>query len=152
MATYFASAISLGDIFRDVERMLLGTRNFISGAVAIGTTKTKVNLAAAIDYCIDGIMYHKAITNDCFAHSNVTVQPVSTTKYYMLCINSSGTGSIVQGNDAKLPPIPAGVCPVGYLKIVTAAATFTPGTDDHDKALVTVTYVNLSCVPAAALA
>ena len=163
MSTYYASALGLGDIFSSVERALLGTRNFTSGALAIGTSKPTVNLIAAVDYCIDGVLAHKAISVSLFTHTDVTVQPAYSTKAYLCCLDISGNELIVQGNlyttdaagttvtsstgPAKLPPVPAGYCAIGYVKIVTAATTFTPGTSDHDKAACTVTYVNLSCIP-----
>lgn len=137
---------TLKDITDAIMRFQLGTRCFISGAIAIGTTKPKVNLAAAIDYCIDNVLYHKAITNDCFVHTDVTVQAANTTKYYLLTINAAGTGAITQGTATALPDCPADSCPVGYLKIVTTA-TFTPATTNHDAAGITTTYTNLSQMP-----
>ena len=139
---------TLKDITDAILRFQLGTRNFISGALAIGATKPKVNLAAAIDYCIDNVIYHKAITNDLFVLTDVTVQAANTTKYYLLSINASGTGAITQGTATALPNCPVDQCPVGYLKIVTTAA-FTPATTDHDAAGITTTYVNLSQMPLA---
>lgn len=140
---------SLKDITDAIMRFQLGTRAFSSGALAIGGTKTKVKVAAAIQFCIDNINYVKAITDDVFTHTDVTVQAANTTKYYLLTLDSSGNGTITQGTSTALPDCPASQCPVGYLKIVTAATTFTPATDDHDKAAVTVTYVNLSQMPLA---
>jgi hypothetical protein len=144
---------SLKSITTAVQRFLLGTRAFTTGALAIGTTKSKIKTAAAINYCIDGIMYVKAATDDLFVFTDVTVQAISTTKYYLLCLDASGTATVISGTSTGLPAIPDGVCPVGYVKIVTSAAgTFVPATTLLDAAQVTATYVNLSCAPSAALA
>ena len=144
MSTYYASAIGLDDIFSDVLKKLHGTRCFQSPVLAIGTTVQKVKTTAAINYCIDGSMYTLGATDDAFTHTNVTQQPAYTTCYYLLSLNSAGTALITQGNfcttnsagtvvtsltgNAKLPPVPAGNCAVGYVKVVTVASVFTPAT------------------------
>lgn len=151
MATYNRGSgrPSLKDIVNQTLRTMMGTRCFISGQLAIGGIKTKVKLAAAVDYCINNVLYHKAITDNLFTHTDVTVQADGTTRYYLLSLDSSGDGTITQGTATDLPACPSGECPVGYLKIVCDGASFTPGTDDHDKASVTTTYVNLSQFPLA---
>ena len=129
-----------------------------SGGLAIGTTKTKVKTVNAINYTINGINYVKAGTDDLFVHTTTTVQPVLTTCYYLLCLDTSGNASIVKGtakltatlatDPAVLPAAPAGKCVVGALKIVCAnAATFTPATTNHDATDVTTTYFNLQRYP-----
>lgn len=138
-----------------VMRFLLGTRAFTAGLPTLGTTKSTVKTTAAINYCIDGIMYVKAATDDLFVFTDVTVQAISTTKYYLLCLNAAGTALIVNGavGSTKLPVAPDGYCPVGYVKITTSGAgTFVPGTTLLDAAQITDTYVDISCAPVAALA
>lgn len=141
-----SSKRTLADITDAIMRFQIGTRAFVSGALAIGGTTTKVKIAAAIDYCIDNVLYHKAITDDLFVHTDLTVQAANTTKYYLLTLNASGTALITQGTATALPACPADNCPVGYLKIVTTA-TFTPATTAHGAAGITTTYVNLSQMP-----
>ena len=52
----------------------------------------------------------------------------------------TGTGGI--------PALPAGYCPIGAIKVKTAAATtFTPGTTALDAAGLTVTFTDLSQLP-----
>ena len=158
-------AICLGDIVTEEVRRLLGNRNFISGALAVGSTTTKVNLASAVDYSIDGQLYHKAITADTFAHTNLGVQSADSTKYYLLSLDSAGTGLITPGNEVLtvnigvgggvvqpyLPKLASTQTPIGVIKVVTVAVTFAPGVDAHTKAGVTTTYFNLSCVPTSGL-
>lgn len=149
---------SLADITTTILRFLFGTRAFTCGLIAIGTTKSKIQTTAIINFCIDGISYVKAITDDLFVFTNVTVQPISSTRYYLLGLTAAGASSVTNGTAAeaaagKLPDCPAGVCPVGYVKVVTTAATtFVPATTLLDAAGVTATYVNLSCAPSGALA
>lgn len=138
---------TLTDITNAVMRAQIGTRNYLSGQLAIGGTATKVKLAAAIDFSIDNVLYHKAITDDFFVHTDLTVQAADTTKYYLLTIDASGDDHVTQGTATELPAVPADQCPVGYLKVVTVAVTFTPATDSHAKSGVTTTYVNLAQMP-----
>ena len=147
--------ISLRFICDAVMRFLLGTRAFTSGLIAIGTTKSKVKTTAIINYCIDGLLYAKAITDDLFVFTDVTVQAISTTKYYLLCLDAAGAALVVNGavGATTLPACPDGYCPVGYVKIATSGAgTFIPGTTLLDAAQVTDTYVDLSCAPVGDLA
>lgn len=141
--------ITVKSLVSAVMRFLIGTRAFTSGAIAIGTTKSKVKTAAAINFCIDGIMYLKAATDDLFVFTDLTVQADGTTKYYLLCLNAAGSALVVTGTATALPTCPDGYCPVGYLKIVCDGAAFTPATTLLDAAGVTATYVNLSTMPLA---
>jgi hypothetical protein len=151
---------NLLDINQATLRSLLGTRCYSAAACAIGTTKSKVKTTNAISYSIAGIMYAKAATDDFFVHTDVTVQPISTTRAYLLCIDAAGDALIVRetapivfspGNlgvtTGKLPALPAGYAPVGVLKIVTDATnTFTPATTLNDAAGITATYTDLACM------
>lgn len=139
----------LKDVESELMRAQLGTRAFGSGAIAIGTSKPTVKTVNAIPFCIDNVLYSKAGTDDLFVHTDLTVQAANSTKYYLLTLDSSGNAKITQGTSSALPDCPASECPVGYLKIVTGAATFTPATTNHDAANVTTTYVNLSQMPLA---
>ena len=158
-------ATGLADIQDATLRALLANCNYSNAGLAIGTTKSKVKTANAIDYTIDGIFYSKAATDDLFVHTDVTVQAVGTTKLYALCLDASGNASIIAGpvtqtvdgitytlKAGQLPPIPATKCLVGVLKIVTDAThTFTPATTLNDAAGITATYINVARVPAAQL-
>lgn len=156
-------ATCLGDIGDLSLRTLLGNRCMGNAGIAIAATKSKVKTTNSIDYTIDGVFYTKAGTDNLFAHSDTTVQAADTTKYYALCLDASGTASIIAGlvsenvdgttynlSASLMPPIPVTLCCVGALKIVTDAThTFTPGTTLNDAAGITATYYNLSVVPAA---
>jgi hypothetical protein len=147
-------AISLEDELSDALRVLVGTRNFISGDIAIGGTTSKVKLATAVDYCINGVLYHKAITDNLFVLSGTTI-PASTTGRFLLCLDASGASVVVQGTattNGNLPEDANGfptACPVGEIKIVMGSGGgFTPGSTALTGGNVTsVTYTNLSCLP-----
>lgn len=159
------SAICLGDIDIAAVRNLLGNRCFTKAVCAIGGTVQKARTTATAEYCIDGQMYSKASTDDLFVFTDVTVQPISTTCFYALCLDASGSGSIINGtpvltasitagtDKALIPEIPSTKCCVGAIKVVTdATGTFVPATDGLNDAAVTDTYFNFSCVPTAGYA
>lgn len=153
-------APNIGDVVTEVLRILLGNRAWTSGAIAIGSNTAKVKTTVAIEYCIDGQAYSKAITDDLFVHTDLTVQAVATTKWYALSLDKAGNALITQGpavltanvtdltNKTALPKLAATQCMVGALKIVTVGSVFTPATTAHT----TITsYFNLSCVPTAGI-
>lgn len=155
-------AIGLGDVITAAVRNLLGNRCFTKAVCAIGTTVQKARTTATAEYCIDGIMYSKGSTDDLFVFTDLTVQPISTTAFYALCLDASGNGSIINGTPvstaaitagtakAYIPEIPGTKCCVGAIKVVTdGTGTFVPATDGLDDGAVTDTYYNFSCVPAA---
>lgn len=156
----------LADLVNATERILHGTRNFVTAAIAIGTNKAKVKTVAAIQYCINGFIYTKAATDDLFVFTTVApVQGLLTTCYYLLCLDAAGASVVVNGtpmltaaitatNYPTVPAIPVGTdgiptaCPIGIVKVVcAAAATFTPGTTLLDAANVTATYKDISVFP-----
>ena len=94
------------------------------------------------------------------------VQPISTTVYYVVALSLAGVVAVVQGGYAgqvvtlpqgvsftsagEMPAVPVGYAPIGYIKVVTnGATTFTPATTALDAAGLTVTYVDVSVLPAA---
>lgn len=155
-------AINLGDINTAALRNLLGNRCFTKAICAIGSNTAKAKTTATAEYCIDGVMYSKGATDDLFVFTDLTVQPISTTCFYALCLDSGGNASIINGTPvstaaitagtahAYIPEIPATKCCVGAIKVVTdGTGTFVPATDGLDDAAVTDTYYNFSCVPTA---
>lgn len=100
-------------------------------------------------------------------------QPVETTVYYLLSLNAAGTLAVSQGTylgqalafgsasgsdlakiltgTGAIPAEPDGYTAIGLMKVELAnAATFNPATTALDAADVTVTYYDLSRVPATA--
>lgn len=153
-------AISLGDVFHATLRNLLGNRCFVKGLLAIAGTKSKVKTVTnTVQYCIDGIMYEKAATDNLFVFTDVTSQPDLTTCFYAFCLDKDGNSVVVNGTPmltanlsaypAVLPLIPETACLIGAAKVVTSGAAFVPGTTLLDAGTVTTTLYNLSCVPVA---
>jgi hypothetical protein len=139
---------SLTDAQSAVMRTLLGTRCDSAAGLTIGSSSAAaLKIANTVQYSIGGVRY--SVTTEEVAFTDTTVQPISTTRYYVLAYNASGTGKIFNGtNSTDLPNIPATHCPVGYVKVVTdATGTFVPATDDLSDAAVTDTYADIAVLP-----
>lgn len=156
----------LGDLVNAVERLLHGTRNYVTAGIAIGTTTSKIKTVAAIQYCINGFIFAKAATDDLFVFTTVApIQQALTTCYYLLCLDAAGASVVVNGvpmltasitatNFPTVPETPLDAnglptaCPIGIAKVVTAAATtFTPGTTLLGAAGITTTLKDISVLP-----
>lgn len=138
----------LVDVTDATMRALLGTRCLSSPGLAIGTTSAAaVKIANTTTYIINGVFYSKTTAE--IAFTNTTVLADGGTAYYLVCLNAAGSGLIVNGSaiTGDLPSVPAGYCPIGYVKVVTSGADFTPGTTELSAATVTDTYVNISVLP-----
>ena len=158
-----STAVCLGDIMDAATRNLAGWRCYGSAALGIAGTAQRVRTNAAIDYTIDGIFHTKGSTDNLFIHTDLTVQVADTTKYYALCLDATGTASIIPGPTTlnvdgntynvpvNLPVIPVTKCCIGAIKVVTVAVTFTPNTDSQAASGVTTTYYNLSAIPSSGL-
>ena len=118
---------------------------------------------AGIDFCINGVLYHKADATD-IALTVHGVQAALTTCIYLVCLDAAGTLSSVKGTEVLTADLTAGTkvlqfptpvadtCPIGYVKVATAAATtFTTGTTELSAVGITDTYVDLFAIPAAPL-
>lgn len=150
-----------------------------SGALAEGTDANTIQIAAAVNYLIDGRFYSKAITNNvAISYSGPTVYQAAaggiqavnggftggvngSTRIYGIFLDAAGAVSILPGpivDNVELaagrialhwPDAPAGVCPIGGLRIaLTAGTTFTPGGTDLSASGVTDTFYNLAGMPA----
>jgi len=141
-----------------------GTVNLGKPGLAEGTNANTIKTVAATNYAINGLMYTKAVTDN-IAMTAAATQPELTTCLYVVGANAAGTVSIVKGieqltadlvSGAKVLQFPTGrsplVCPLGYFKVVTAAATtFTSGTTDLSASGVTATYQDVFQLPPAPL-
>lgn len=103
------------------------------------------------------------------------IQPANTTVYYTVGLDGAGNVYVAQGSyvgqqlsldptlgigvsqagtswvgDGSVPDFPdaLGVTPIGILKVALGATTFNPGTTLLDAANVTVTYFDISVLPA----
>lgn len=143
-------AISLKDLVAAELRKMIGTRNFATVVAAIGSNTAKVKTTNAAQYCINGKMYTKGATDDLWTLSGTAI-PASGTGRFLLCLDASGTASVVQGTSTGYVgvSVPDTVCPIAEVKIVmTSGGAFTPGTTALTGGNISaVTYTDLSVIP-----
>lgn len=143
-----------------------GTFCLSKAGFGIGSTTSQVKTAApngaGTDYCINGILYHKADTAS-IAVTAASEQPALTACIYLACLNSSGTLSTVKGVEKAVdssgnltsgsktlpwPAIPSDVCAIGAAKVVTDSThTFIAGTTAFNATGITTTYYDLFAMP-----
>ncbi len=133
-----------------------GTFCLSKAGLAVDTDENDLKIAApngaGVDYVINGILYHKADTTGIDTNT-ASIQAASTSCLYLVCLDSSGTLSIVKGDEVATADITSGkevltwptptedTCCIGAIRIDTATdVTFTMGTDDYDKTGVTDTW------------
>ena len=136
-------------IYNDDIRTALGTHCLDAAGLIEGTNANTMKTANAIDFCIDGILYTKAATDN-IAMTAAVVQAVSTHCMYLVSIDKAGLVTTTKGveaavaDDIFLPSTPALNCVVGAFKIVTdASTTFTSGTTDLGATGITDTFFDL---------
>lgn len=115
----------------------------IIGAKGVKTTNT-------IQFVLDG--HAGSQTTQTNVAIGGAVIPVSSYRWYTLSIDTAGTVTATPGEDNKnqLPEAPANQTIIGAFKIATNAdTTFTPGLTSLNRAGITDTYYDLSCVPVA---
>ena len=144
-----------------------GTFCLSKAGLKIGNSDAKdVDIAApngaGVDFCINGVLYHKADAAD-IPLTVHAVQAVDTTCIYLVCLDVDGNLSSVKGTAVLNTELVAGssvlqfptpvvnTCPIGYVKVKTVAVTFTTGTTELSASGVTDTYVDLFSVPTAPL-
>ncbi len=149
-----------------------------SGGLAEGTNANTIKTVADINFVIDGRFYSKTTTdNIAISYSGPSVYQApagvgslngsftggvgGSTRLYLICLSTAGAVSIVPGeivptadlaagvNALEFPDAPAGVCPIGAMRIaVTQGTVFTPGSVDLSASGVTASFINLATVPA----
>lgn len=140
----------LNDITTAALRDLIGTRCNGAAGVAEGTNAGTIKTTNAVTFSIDGKAYSKAATDNIAWGTGHAVQAASTTRFYAICISAAGTVSSVQGDaGGVLPDKAANTCLLGFVKVVTGASAFTPGTTDLSAANITGTYLDVSVMPLA---
>lgn len=127
-------------------------------ALAEGTSANTIQIAAAAAFCINGVLYAKAITDN-IAMTACDTQAADTNCLYLVSVDAAGTVTITKGDEVSttditndivglnIPELPADNAPIGMFKIVTDAVTFTSGTTDLSASGVTDTYYNLFSLP-----
>jgi hypothetical protein len=150
--------MALKDVNSATDRDLFSRGMLVCPVLAIGSTsKAAVKNTAAFSYALNNII--KAVAAGETAFTDLTVQPVLTTAYYALWVDSAGTLSITNGTPVLTASITSTMFPVlpadqitkqlvGAVKIVLAStATFTPATTLLDATNLTATYYNVVRYP-----
>lgn len=132
-----------------------GTLNLGKPGLAAGTNAGTIQLVAATNYAINGVMYSKAITNN-IAVTASPIQAADTTALYLIAADAAGTITVYKGPDVLNADLAAGnkvlqysdlvpstVAVLGEMKVVTVAVTFTAGTTALNAAGVTTTFTDL---------
>src|SRR3990167_1597234 len=125
----------LGMLQKDAAAFLKALRNrcFSNPALAVGTTTTRIQIANALSYMIDGVLYSKSAEDD-IVISTLTATAAAQNSRVRVELNTAGTVSFVQGGvrSAAPPATPreapartASRCTIGYFDL---PASFTPGT------------------------
>jgi hypothetical protein len=126
--------------------------------LAIGSgSKKKVLITTGATglFLIEGKMYVTPASQEVGFTATTDDIVASATKvqerYYVVCLNTSGTGSIVAGDQADtgkalLPEIDSDLCAIGYVKLSVAAGAvdFDATTDELDEGHITDVYTNVA--------
>lgn len=147
-------------LYHAIQHLILRRDNatFTSGAVATGTTPQDVKTTATVTYLIDGAFHSLAATDD-FWQLTGGVLAAGEVNRWLLCVDASGTASVVEGNkaasvagvtfsdvtgaDGHTYPSPGpSLAVVGILSVTVNSSTFTPGTTSLAAGTITVAYVN----------
>lgn len=149
----------LADINHRALRNALGNRPLNYVGLVIGSGTTSAVDYDAFDFTIGGRCYEQAAGTDealtvLDYYGDSVVQAAETTCFYVICVNASGVEYAIKGKDnetTNLPGIPDGYCPIGLIKIVTAAGyTFTIGTTGFDATGITDTFYDYTIMPVTA--
>jgi len=146
----------LGSVNHRALRNLIGNRplNFV-GLVA-GSSAQNVAFDA-FGFLVGGRAYEKAEgTNEALAildyYGDEKVQAKDTTCFYVVSVNAAGVENVTKGKDGELitpPGIADTECPIGIIKVVTVAVTFTIGTTSTAASGVTSTFYDYCHLPVA---
>jgi len=139
-----------------------GTICLSKAGLAIGGTASKAKIAApngaGVDYAINGLLYHKADTDDCILFTGLTQADLYTC-LYMVCLDSSGTVTVVQGTAVLTASLTAGIavldwpiptedtCAIGAIKLATSGGAFTGATTELSAGAITDTYYDFMTPP-----
>jgi len=142
------------DNFNLIKKMLMNQCSVAAGLAMSAGTKDQVKSVNNINYLINGIPYAKTAADPLGAWTvGHTGLGNSEEAYYLICLDSGGTLSTVEGAivaaaaGCVMPAVPADVCVIGALKVVTGAGgTFVPDTTLLDDADITVTYLDMGMI------
>ncbi len=161
---------SLRDFDDATLASIVGNMCFSAVGLAVNTASaTTYKTANTAVYTADGVLKSKTtqtaqslVTNSAegYTAAQMTVG-TNKTAYFVVAIKNSDASvknfAGLQLNpdgtltwSGKMPQLPVGYTPLGYIKIVTTSGTFTPGTTALDSSTgMTITYGDLAVMPLA---
>lgn len=145
-----------------------GTMCLSSAGLAEGTNANTFKIAApngaGVDYAIEGLVYHKADTDNIDFTAGHTAQGDDTVCLYLVQLDADGNVTTKQGEIVDLADLDAGnevlhwpvpdenKCPIGAIKVKNETGSdWTAGSDDLGEANITDTYYNILMLPSAPL-
>jgi hypothetical protein len=163
--------MNLKTINSDAVRQAVGTKCFVSGALAIhGSNAENVLTTVAITHIINGEFRSLGAQTEIdlsglsgisstgvvnAAAGGYAAIPAGSECKYVLCVNAAGTIRVVEGDiksvadAAEFPNAPADHAAFGGIYVKNGTTSdFVLGTTDLDTAGITDTYHNFSLVPA----
>ena len=131
----------------------LSNQAFNSGALAQGTTTTKMKTAAVIHGLVTGKPITKAVTDDLWDPAAGFKVLAGTTNVFCMYLDTAGAASSAFGtaattvsttglNGVKFPPMPENKMMVGFVIISGGSGDWTAGTSTFTTAT-TVTYCTI---------
>ena len=129
--------------------LLTANRGLTAAGTARGTTAQKAKTVNNYTFMIDGAFKSLSATDDFWTLSGTTVA-VSSWQKYFLCVDASGTASIIEGVQSTtsaaavvLPNLPQAKSVVAILTVATDAThTFVPGTTALNGTGITATFAD----------
>jgi hypothetical protein len=138
-----------------------GTMCLSKAGLVVGSTATKAQIVApngaGVDFAIDGVLYHKADTDDSILFTGHTVTKLYT-KLFLVCLSATLVVTVTASSEVliteyeagnavlKWPEPTADTCPIGAIKIAATTAVFTGATTSLGTGN-TATYYDIAAVP-----
>ena len=157
------AALLTGEFFRlsfgaDGPGLSGRTACYSKAGLGIAGTADRVKITApngaGVDYSINGIAYHAADADNIDTGAGA-VQAADTKCLYLIQLDADGALTVVKGEEVLTTDVTAGralqwpqpsasKCPIGGVKVVTVAVTFTLGTTDFSASGVTETWYDFA--------
>lgn len=147
-----SNAVNMDVLEKYIENISEALQNHVldnNPDIDISATDTaNIEVNNSFNYVVDGVIYSSASTAD-VTFSTTAAQAGSTYCKYLVSVDADGVYTITKGLEksytglTKIPALPDGGCPVGYILIATSTNSFTGGTSKLSSANVTDTYYDL---------
>lgn len=143
------AAVAASRTLLDAVVNRIRNKAYTAAGLAEGTNAATIKIVNTVVYTSDGVFKSKGATDNIAIPAGTTVADGFYCKW-LVSLQADGTPVVTQGEQAAsaalalLPDTPAGETPIGYFQILTAAATYVPGTTDNGAGTVTDTYGDIN--------